>query len=248
MKVIAHRGFSGRYPENTMLAFEKAVEAGCDEIELDIQTTKDGVVVVIHDEQVDRTTDGEGFVRNYTYEQLSKLNAGKLYQGQYGFNPIPSFDEYCKWAKNKNITTNIELKTSVYYYPEIEQKAIDIIRAYDLVGKVMFSSFNPISIVKCKALEPAIECGILTGNNSMINAGYFSKMCNIECYHPNINTLTDELVQDCNHYGIKLNVWTINAMSELQKLYDWQCNGVITNYPDICKAWLNTKRSNQPLQ
>ena len=70
MKVVAHRGYSGRYPENTMLAFQKAVEAGCDEIELDVQLTKDDVVVVLHDERIDRTTDGAGYVRDYTYEEL----------------------------------------------------------------------------------------------------------------------------------------------------------------------------------
>ncbi len=75
MKVYAHRGYSGRYPENTMLAFQKAAATGCDGIELDVQLTKDNVVVVIHDEKIDRTTDGTGFVKDYTYEELKKFNA-----------------------------------------------------------------------------------------------------------------------------------------------------------------------------
>ena len=75
MKVFAHRGFSGRYPQNTMLAFQKALESGCDGIELDVQLTKDGEVVIIHDERVDRTTDGTGWVRDFTLEELKKLNA-----------------------------------------------------------------------------------------------------------------------------------------------------------------------------
>ena len=116
MKVIAHRGYSGKYPENTMLSFQKAVEAGCDGIELDVQTTKDGVVVVIHDERVDRTTDGEGFVKDYTFEEIRKLNAAKLFPHVTDFEPIPSLEEYCAWMAQNNIFTNIEIKTGVYYY------------------------------------------------------------------------------------------------------------------------------------
>ena len=78
MKIYAHRGYSGRYPENTMLSFQKAAETGCDGIELDVQLTRDGTVVVIHDEAVDRTTDGTGLVKDYTFEELRKLDAGTI--------------------------------------------------------------------------------------------------------------------------------------------------------------------------
>ena len=116
MKVVAHRGYSGRYPENTMLAFQKAVEAGCDEIELDVQLTKDDVVVVLHDERIDRTTDGAGYVRDYTYEELKQFSAAKCWDGKYDRMAIPTFEEYCIWVKDEPVTTNIEFKTSIYYY------------------------------------------------------------------------------------------------------------------------------------
>ena len=93
---MAHRGYSGRYPENTMLSFRKAAETGCDVIELNIQMTKDGVIVVIHDEAVNRTTDGNGRVRDYTYEKMRKPNAAKLFPERTAFEPIPSFNEYCR--------------------------------------------------------------------------------------------------------------------------------------------------------
>ena len=79
MKIYAHRGYSGKYPENTMLAFEKAAETGCDGIELDVQLTKDGKLVVIHDESVDRTTTGTGKVKDFTYDELARFNAAKLF-------------------------------------------------------------------------------------------------------------------------------------------------------------------------
>ena len=88
MKNFAHRGFSGKYPENTILAFQKALEEGVDGIELDVQLTKDGELVIIHDESVDRTTDGKGLVVSYTLEELKKLDASSIYKGKMGLNPI----------------------------------------------------------------------------------------------------------------------------------------------------------------
>ncbi|MDD3904787.1 MAG: glycerophosphodiester phosphodiesterase family protein, partial [Sphaerochaeta sp.] len=126
MKVYAHRGYSGVYPENTLLSFRKAEEAGADGIELDVQLTKDGEVVVIHDEYVDRTTDGKGRVVDYTLESLQKLNASIHFQNKSTFETIPTFDAYCAWVKTTNLVTNIELKTSLLYYHDIEQKTLDI--------------------------------------------------------------------------------------------------------------------------
>ena len=117
MKIVAHRGYSGLYPENTMLAFQKAVEAGADEIELDIQMSRDGQVVVFHDESMERLSGHKAFLRDMDYEELRKLNVAKIVHGdKFGFNPIPSLEEYLNWVKNSGIITNIELKNSGYYY------------------------------------------------------------------------------------------------------------------------------------
>ena len=97
---FAHRGYSGKYPENTMLAFRKAAEAGADGIELDVQLTRDGEPVIIHDELVDRTTDGTGRVKDFTLAELQALDASYIYTGQYGRNPIPTLREYCEFVKD----------------------------------------------------------------------------------------------------------------------------------------------------
>lgn len=242
MNVVAHRGYSGAYPENTMLAFKKAVEEGCDSIELDIQLTKDDVVVIIHDEKIDRTMDGTGFVRDYTYEELKKFNAGVLFDGKHGFQTIPTFDEYCAWVQHENITTNIEIKTGVFYYAGIEEKAIEIIRRYHLESKVMFSSFNHMSLVRAKELAPEIPCGALLEHCGIGNAGFYCKQFGFECYHPGYKGLTDEIVAGCKEHGIQMNVWTANDMGVLEQLYAWGCDGVISNYPGVCKAWLKAKQ------
>ncbi len=244
MKVIAHRGYSGKYPENTMLAFKKAEKAGCDEIELDVQLSKDDVLVIIHDETIDRVSDGSGFVRDYTFKELQKYNINKKFGDQYGFNTIPSLEEYLDWVKNKQITTNIELKSGNYYYEDLEEKVVKMVREYGLESRVMFSSFNHVSLIRCKQLIPEISCGILTLKNGLGNVGYFASKYHLECYHPDIRGVTDEIVQNCKDYGIKMNVWTVNDEEGLQKLYDWGCDGVITNYPKLCKKWLASQGNN----
>lgn len=241
MKVIAHRGYSGKYPENTMLAFKKAVEAGCDEIELDVQLTKDGKVVVIHDETIDRVTNGSGLVRDYTLEELQKFHAGSIFGDQYGFVNIPSFEEYCQWAAGQTVTTNIELKTGVFYYEELEEKTIEIIRKYGLEGKVMFSSFNPLSLIEAKRIAPEIPCGFLV-DAPLGNAGYYCKKYGFEFFHPNGAKLTQEAWESCKKHGVGINAWTINDMGVLEKLYDWDCAGAITNYPNVVKAWIDSQK------
>lgn len=239
MKVVAHRGYSGKYPENTMLSFQKAVEAGCDEIELDVQLTKDDVLVIIHDETIDRVSDGTGAIKDFTFQELRKFNVKGEYGDKFGFNPIPSFEEYLEWVKDQPVTTNIELKTGKYYYKELEEKVIAMLKKYGLLHKVMFSSFNHLSLIKCKELAPEVECGALLLKKGLGNVGYYTSKFHFECYHPDIEGLTDEIVKNCNDYGIKLNVWTVNTVEDLEKLYRWNCNGVITNFPDMCKEWLS---------
>ena len=157
MKVFAHRGYSGKYPENTMLSFKKAAETGCDGIELDVQLTRDGIVVIIHDETIERTTDGTGEVKDFTYDELKKYNADMVFGGKHGFEPIPTFEEYCQWAKDQDLITNIEIKSGVYYYEELEEKTLELVRGYGLEKKVFFSSFNHVSLIRLKELAPDIQ-------------------------------------------------------------------------------------------
>lgn len=236
MKVIVHRGYSGKYPENTMLAFQKAREAGADEIELDVHLTKDGTVVVIHDERIDRTTDGTGFVRDYTCEELKQFNAAKLFPDITDFQAIPTFKEYCAWVADTNLTTNIEIKSNQFYYEDIEKKTVEIIRRYGLEKKVMFSSFNHVSLIKAKELLPEAECGALLNEAGIGNAGYYCHSYGFECYHPGFDGITKETVDNCKKYGIKMNVWTVNSMEQLERLEEWGCDGAITNYPQLCRG------------
>ena len=241
MKVYAHRGYSGKYPENTMLAFQEAAKTGCDGIELDVQLTKDGKVVVIHDEAVDRTTDGSGKVKDFTYQELARFNAAKLYEGKYGFCGIPLFEDYCKWAAAQDLVTNIELKTGVYYYEGLEEKTLELVRKYGLEQKVFYSSFNHLSLLKMKELDPDAVCGALLEHAGIGNAGYYCKRFGLQAYHPGYKGLTEETVRGCRENGIQVNVWTINDMGVLEQLEEWGCDGAITNYPAVCKSWVDRR-------
>ena len=241
MKVYAHRGYSGAYPENTMLAFRKAEEAGSDGIELDVQLTCDGEVVVIHDETVDRTTDGKGRVCDYTLLELQKLNASVHFPHKSKFEHIPTFEEYCSWVKTTEQITNIELKTSIIYYKELEKKTLAILKAHGLEKQVFFSSFNLLSIANAKALDESIPCGVLVPESGLVNAGYFCDKFGFESFHPNFCNVSKESVAECKEHGIKTNVWTVNSMGQLEACYEWGCDGVFTNYPSVCKEWIQSK-------
>lgn len=168
MKIWAHRGCSQNYPENTLLAFKKACELeGLEGIELDIQLTKDGEVVVIHDETVDRTTDGKGYVRDYTLQEIKRLNVKNLYE----FNDIPreelsipTIDEVLDVLESRlrgGMKLNIELKTSVYEYPGIERKIVDIIKKRGLENSIVYSSFSAKSLINLHLYNPMASLGML---------------------------------------------------------------------------------------
>lgn len=238
MKIFAHRGYSGCYPENTMLSFRKAAETGCDGIELDVQLTKDGTVVVIHDETVDRTTTGSGSVKDFTYDEIRKLDATKAWNGKFHKELIPSFEEYCEWVATTHLTTNIELKTSKVYYPDLEKKTIDIIAKHRLEKKVLFSSFNHLSIIETKKIAPSIPVGALVEEQGFERSGAYCKHWGFEFYHPSYKNLNDNAVKELNDNGIGINVWTINGMAELEKMVEWNVAGIFTNFPNICKAYI----------
>ena len=242
MKVYAHRGYSGKYPENTMLAFKKAAETGCDGIELDVQLTSDGQVVIIHDEKIDRTTDGTGNVKDYTLEELKKFNAAESWNGKYGFEPIPTLEEYFQWVKDTDLVTNIEIKSGVYYYEELEEKTLALVRKYGLEKKIIFSSFLHSSITLLRKLAPEIPCGALVEYENLGNPGYYCEKFDFQYYHPGMKALTEEMVQSCKGHNIPLNVWTINDMGALEQLYEWGCEGVISNFPGVCRGWLDSKQ------
>lgn len=153
------------YPENTLLAFKKAIEIeGLAGIELDIQLTKDGQMVVCHDERVDRTTDGIGEVCQFTLKELKKL---RIEAGNGRYEQIPTMKEVLELFRDggkkrkSNLRLNIELKNSVFPYKGMEEKIIDLVYQYGLQDSVLYSSFSALSLEKIRKLDAKVETGIL---------------------------------------------------------------------------------------
>ncbi len=232
MKILGHRGYSGSYPENTMLAFQKAIDAGADGIETDVQLSKDGVMMIMHDEKLDRTTDGKGNLRDYTCEELKTFNAANLYKGFCEPQEIPTFEEFCIWMKDKDIITNVELKNSVFYYVGLEEKVLEMIRKYDLEDRIIISSFNWASAIKFKKMAPEVRCGALVSRPVLENAGHFCREFGLDYYHPNCAMLTSDIVKECYEQGIGINTWTVNDMATYCQVSNWDVNVMISNYPD----------------
>ncbi len=238
IKNFAHRGFKGSYPENTMLAFKKAVEAGADGIEFDTQLSKDGEVVIIHDETLNRVTGVDGYVKDFTLDELRKLNASKNEEDEFGFNAIPTLREYLEYIKDKDIITNIELKNSIFEYPGLEKKVIDLVHEFDLIDKVMLSSFNHESMLKAKELDKNIKCGLLTAS-CIINPGKYVKELGIEAYHPTAYSLSVEKVKELHKYGIEVNAWTGEIPFSLERLKEYGVDGIISDYTTEVNKVLN---------
>lgn len=241
-KNIAHRGFCNIYPENTMLAFQKAVEAGCDGIEMDVHLTRDGEIVIIHDETLERTTNGTGMVKDYTLEQLCRFDAHGKFPGQHGFNPIPTLREYFDYIQDKDVFTNIELKNGIYVYPGLEEKCIAMIQEYGLTEKVMFSSFNHFSMIKCKQICPDIKTAFLI-SCWMVGAGAYAKANGADFINPRFQFLTDENLQELNDHGIGAQVWTVNEEQDIRDLVRRNVYAIITNQPDVMKRILAEEKA-----
>ncbi len=167
MKIWAHRGCSQRYPENTLLAFKKAAEIeNLTGIELDIQLTRDGQLVVIHDERVDRTTEGIGCVKDYTLTELKRLH---IYAGEAPSQFIPTMEEVFGVIEEKTqagMKLNIELKTGTFPYPGIEEKIVELVYKWGLQKSVVYSSFYALSLERIRKLDPSAEIGVLDGRVS----------------------------------------------------------------------------------
>lgn len=232
-KIFAHRGYSGKYPENTMIAFKKALECGVDGIELDVQLTKDGEVVIIHDETIDRTTTGKGFVVDYTYEELEKFDASFKFK-DLGFNKIPTLREYFQLVKDYDIVTNVELKTGINEYLGIEEKVWELIKEYNLEEKVIISSFNHFSVMRMKDIAPQLKYGFLS-EDWIIAAGKYTHSHGVQCYHPRFNNLVPDVIKELKKYNLEINTWTVNLEEDMRYLYSNNIDVIITNYPELAQ-------------
>lgn len=230
-KIFAHRGASAYAPENTVEAFALAMEQGADGIELDVQMTKDGQVVVIHDETIDRVSDGTGAVRDYTLEELKKFHFSN-HMENYENTAIPTLKEVLDLIKSSNMLLNIELKTGIYWYPNLEEKTMELVKEAGMEDRVIYSSFNHYSIKKILELDSHAECAFLY-SDVILNVDKYAKNAGVCGLHPAVYHLKmAEFLKEYQESGLKVRVWTVNKKEDMERFIKADLEAVITNYPD----------------
>ncbi len=233
--IWAHRGASGYAPENTLESFQKAIDLGADGIELDVQLTKDDQIVVIHDEILGRTCEGTGWVKDYTLEELRRFNYNKTFP-QVAHADIPTLREVYELMKPSGLTINVELKTGIVFYEELERKVIELTKEMDMEDKVLYSSFNHYTCVKLHELKPDAYVGFLYADGPIDMAEY-AKKHGADALHPALYNLQfPNYMKDAAERGLDVNAWTVNEEIYMQMCCQYGVNAIITNYPDKAMA------------
>ena len=219
-KIFAHRGASGYAPENTLEAFALAITQGADGIELDVQLTKDGIPVVIHDETIDRVTEKKGC---YMKNKFPEYSAAK----------IPTLEEVLDAVKASGIQVNIELKTGIYWYPEIEQKVADLVKKAGMEELVIYSSFNHYSVQQMKKIVPEAKTAYLY-SDVILNVAEYAKNTKVDGLHPAVyHVKMADFLKEYLDSNLNVRVWTVNEKADMKWLIDAGVTAIITNYPDM---------------
>lgn len=221
---IGHRGASKTFPENTLAAFRAACDAGADLCELDVQLSRDGAVVVIHDDTVDRTTNGRGAVANLTLAELKALDAGR---GER----IPTLDEVFA-ATAGRCGLNVELKIA-----GLEPQVAEIMRKHDATSTSMVSSFDWGALDAMRKLAPEIRAGVLAEKKPERMLEAAARM-HAYAINPRYDLVTPGLCTTAHERGFKVLVWTVDVPDAMRTLIDAGVDGIMTNYPDRMRSVL----------
>ncbi len=231
-KVFAHRGASGSAPENTLAAFQLALEQGADGVELDVQMTKDGEVVVIHDETVDRTTNGSGWVKDLTWDAISSLDASNGFP-QYAGVHIPSLSQVFDLLADSSMTINIEIKDSQVPYPGLAETILQMVDQRDWEYRVTVSSFNHLTLAHIRQIGSLMNTGVLF-SDVLFEPWDYAHQLWATALHPHflyVDTVPS-LIHEAHNSLLEVNVWTVNEVSDIDRMLARGVDGLITNYPD----------------
>ena len=238
--LTGHRGAAGLAPENTLAAIQKGLDNHVDRIEIDVQQTKDNVVISLHDITIDRTTDGTGLVKGMTYSEILKFSAGIKFSDNYKDEKIPTLDDVLALVNGQAVLV-IEIKDGNDYYPGIEQRVVNAIYKHKAKSWVIVHSFNDDALEMVRKIDETIELHKLFIADfpfiSLIYDGKF-KITKLEHYQyaTEISTYytftTKRLVDEVHALNKKINVWTVNDSIKINRLINMGVDGIITDYPN----------------
>ena len=237
---FAHRGASNYYPENTMVSLKEWIKTGANGLEIDVHKTKDNKLVVIHDEDIQRTFKGKGLVKDMTLEELRRFKCrNKNFENNIECR-IPTLEEVLDLVKETNVILNIELKTDKIHYEGIERDVIELVNRHGLKKQIVLSSFNHESIRICREIDGEFETGLLY-SKPIENVVQYAKEFGTNAIHPDLRLVSEELIEEANKNNIKVNIYTVNSPIYMRKLIAADVNGIFTDYPDLLNEIINEK-------
>lgn len=237
--VIAHRGASAYYPENTMAAFKAAVKMEAEMIELDITLSKDGVPMVIHDATLERTTNGKGAVADYTVKELQEFDAGSWFGKEHAGEQIPTLEEVLSFAKNK-IALNIEIKhesVADNAYGGIEEKALNLVKKYEMEPYVLFSSFNYKAIAHLRELDVDIATALLYEKQQSRESSLSALVSeyDAQAFNCSYRQFIKRWAVEASEHDIPVFVYTVNKERKMKKMIKRGARGIFSDKPDLLK-------------
>ncbi len=227
---IAHRGASSYAPENTQSAFRKGLELGADFLECDVHLSKDGVLIIMHDETVDRTTDGKGFIKDMTLEELKRLDAGRKFGDAFEGEKIITLDEFLDEFYGK-IGLIIEIKKPKLY-PGIEEKVVALLEKYDDLSNIIIQSFDVESMRKMHGLIPDVQIAVLMKPSALLlSTKKIEDLTSFATYiNFNISYTNKWLVDQVHKYDGKVLVWSKKDHLLIAKAFQYGVDGIITDF------------------
>ena len=226
--VVAHRGASGTMPENTFASFDRAVEMGADMIELDVHPTRDGHLVVMHDDTVDRTTEGHGRISSMTLEEINGLNAAARFPGRRR-EPVPSFSDVLRKYSEK-VAMMVEVKHGSSVYPGIERQVVKELVTHDALHRVELISFDLDCLRNLRREAPGVKTGFIFIGNMATSADMLGR--EVDALHGMWNFVTGRQIEYAKGRGYPCYVWTMNTMEDIREAMGMAPDGLVSNFPD----------------
>ena len=227
-KIYAHRGASGYAPENTLRAFALAADMGADGVELDVQISKDGRLVVFHDDELSRLTGFTGSVADYTYAELCRMPVIHAVDATER-DVAPLLEDVLALLHERGLSVNIELKNSRAAFPALEEKTLEAVEKAGMREKTIYSSFNHYSLLYDAMLYQPWD---------------YARQLGVQALHPHFSepTFVTGEVEAAHRLGLSVNVWTVNEEADLRRMAEMDCDGIISNYPDVALRVLREVR------
>jgi len=232
MKIFAHRGYSKKYPENTCIAFQKAAELNIFGVEFDVHLTADQQLVVIHDETIDRTSTGTGFVKDMTLAELEKYDYGRWFGEQFAGQKIPTLREVLTIFEETQHVLNIEIKSDIFEYEGIEQLIAQEIEAFGMHNRVIISSFNHESIQRFHQFHPTIQTAVLF-SSLVTNIEHYVKTINSGALHIWYFHANRKIIRDALANGATIRAFTVNDVKIAKELQTLGVEAIFTDDPGV---------------